>query len=307
MPERLRHAIRDGRMFHAYLFEGGREDTASMADEFAAAALCGRQDGSVCGSCVSCRQIRDGISPYIFRVRTLDEPVLELGEEPRSGKKTKSKDTGKIKDKQIEDVLARSRGGSLSGSRAITIIERADTITPRGQNRLLKILEEPPEDMMIILLTDNAEGLLETIRSRCQIARPLEKDADGMDVRDAFTGRAVTAAANILTGMPAVDLWKEIDYFADSREKALRFTEIAMLFFRDVTLYGQPGCQGLIALRSYEEEIRDAADKSDRDTAVRAAGACERAIRDLKALVSGRHALRYMMFDIQLLHGVNNR
>lgn len=304
VPERLKQAIRDGRVFHAYLFEGAHEDTEALAEEFAAAVLCERQDGTVCGGCVSCRQIRDGVSPYIFHVSTLEEPARELGDEGRAGKKAKAKDSGKIKDKQIEDVIERSRGSSLSSSRIITIIDRADTITPRGQNRLLKVLEEPPEGMMIILMTENAEGLLETIRSRCQIVHPVQDEADP-DVSGAFAKRAVDAAAAMLAGAPAADLWKEIDYFADTREKALRFADTAMLFYRDVVVYGRTGRQDLIRLRAFGDEIRSAAGKADPASAVRAVEACERAVRDLKAVVSMKHALRYMMFDIQLLQGVN--
>ena len=306
VPEQLKQAIRDGRIFHAYLFEGAHEDTEAMAETFAAAVLCSRQDGSVCGTCSSCKQIRDGLSPYIFHVNTLEEPVRELGDTGRAEKRTKPKDSLTIKDKQIEDIIERSRGSSLSSSRVITIIDRADTITPRGQSRLLKVLEEPPESMMIIMVADNAESLLETIRSRCQTVRVKSEEED-IDTRGAFVKRAVMAAAGILAGVPAADLWKEIDYFADSREKAVRFAETAMMFYRDTVVYGQTGRRDLITLTGFEQEVMEMAGKADREAAVQAAEACGRAVRDLKAQMSMKHALRYMMFDIQLFHGVNDR
>ncbi len=307
VPERLRQAIRNGMVFHAYLFEGEHDRTEAMALDFAASLLCSGQDGNACGTCVSCRQIRDGISPHLFRVTTPDNEDPEPGEEKRKGKKKESKDSLKISTKQIEDLIARSRWASISGNQAVIIIDRADTITTNGQNRLLKVLEEPPEGMVFILLTEQAEGLLETIRSRCQIAHPVTEGGDALNAGDAFTKRAIAAAAGILSGKPAVDLWKEIDYFADSREKALRFAETAMLFYRDTAVYGLEGCRDLIVLDNYEDEIRQAAAGRGREKAAAAAASCDRAIRDLKALVSMKHALRYMMFDIQLMQGVKDK
>ena len=43
-----------------------------------------------------------------------------------------------------------------------------------AQNAMLKLLEEPPKDVFILLVTENADSLLETIRSRCQIFRVLK-------------------------------------------------------------------------------------------------------------------------------------
>jgi DNA polymerase-3 subunit delta' len=49
------------------------------------------------------------------------------------------------------------------------IINSADSITSEGQNSLLKILEEPSEDSIMILVVNNLDNLLETIRSRCDV------------------------------------------------------------------------------------------------------------------------------------------
>jgi len=58
----------------------------------------------------------------------------------------------------------------------VFVVEEADLMTPSAQNALLKTLEEPVKDTLIILLTDQPHALLPTIRSRCQIVRfgPLE-------------------------------------------------------------------------------------------------------------------------------------
>lgn len=53
------------------------------------------------------------------------------------------------------------------GSRNVVIVEDADTMTQRAQNRLLKTLEEPPGNSVIFLLSENIENLVQTIQSRC--------------------------------------------------------------------------------------------------------------------------------------------
>lgn len=53
----------------------------------------------------------------------------------------------------------------------IYIIDKAEKMTVEAQNALLKTLEEPPEYAIIILVTNNKEGLLPTIRSRCEIVK----------------------------------------------------------------------------------------------------------------------------------------
>ena len=53
----------------------------------------------------------------------------------------------------------------------MVVIKDADTMTLRAQNRLLKTLEEPFEGTVMILLSENRENLLETIKSRCVLYR----------------------------------------------------------------------------------------------------------------------------------------
>ena len=57
------------------------------------------------------------------------------------------------------------------GDRNIAVIKDADTLTVRAQNRLLKTLEEPFEGTVIMLLSENRENLLDTIKSRCIMYR----------------------------------------------------------------------------------------------------------------------------------------
>lgn len=317
---RLRKLIAEGDLFHAYLMEGSRENNEALASWFTAAALCERQDGGICGECASCLQIADGVSPRIVRVRTAAEAEADderfekrmtEGQQGRGKKgaarkassgRTGTKNTSnKIKDEQVEEVIARSFRSSLSGGTVFTIIDRAETITPKGQNRLLKTLEEPPEGIVLILLASNAEALLDTIRSRCMQFRTDASDeklnAPGKPV---FRKRAVKAACDLIRGVPAFQLWKEMDYFAGTREKASDFCETAQIFFRDTIMYQDPERRKLVTLGEFEAEIAAAAAVVKPEELSEAVRHCETALRDLDANVSMKHALRSLMFSIQL-------
>ncbi len=72
---------------------------------------------------------------------------------------------------QMREVMQLIRVSSFSGNTKCIVIEEAETMTDEAQNALLKLLEEPPSDTIIILIADALEELLPTIRSRSSIMR----------------------------------------------------------------------------------------------------------------------------------------
>jgi len=81
------------------------------------------------------------------------------------------RDGASVKDEAIEELQERLKKKPFAGERNIAVIEDADTMTARAQNRLLKTLEEPFPGTVIILLVSNSENLTQTIRSRCVMMR----------------------------------------------------------------------------------------------------------------------------------------
>jgi DNA polymerase-3 subunit delta' len=68
-------------------------------------------------------------------------------------------------------VLTEATRSPFEGRTKVFIIEEAERMNPAAQNALLKTLEEPHDDSVFILISDQEEELLETVRSRCRIAR----------------------------------------------------------------------------------------------------------------------------------------
>ncbi len=147
LKETLTAARRKGRMSHFYLLSGPRgSGKHTLADLIAAAMLCEQPDGP-CGVCPHCRKVLTHNHPdYI----TIDDPT----------KKTVPVDL--IREARA-DIFVRPN----EGAKKIYLFPRAQDMGIPGQNALLKVLEEPPAYGVFLLLTDNPEKLLPTVRSRC--------------------------------------------------------------------------------------------------------------------------------------------
>jgi len=152
------------RLPHAALVEspdeGARRD---LALELAAAALCEGAGEKPCRRCRHCRKVFLGIHPDV---------TVVAREEPRpSAPKHREITVG-----QIRALIAASAVLPNEAERRVFIIEEAETMNRSAQNALLKLLEEPPAWITLILCTENALELLPTVRSRCV---SLRKNAAG--------------------------------------------------------------------------------------------------------------------------------
>ncbi|WKY44490.1 DNA polymerase III subunit delta' [Eubacteriaceae bacterium ES2] len=147
LVEQLKRQVHQDAVSHAYLFTGiagiGKK---KLALDFAKTILCQGQEPP-CGHCPVCKQIDHGIYP--------DLQVI-------------SSETS-IKIAQVREMISSLAVKPFSGEKRIIIIDDAATMTVEAQNSLLKSLEEPFFYNLFILLTQTPEGVLPTIRSRCQI------------------------------------------------------------------------------------------------------------------------------------------
>ncbi len=149
--ERISAEISGGTLSHAYIIcapAGGGKKT--LAGYIANSVLClENKNGEPCGRCHACAMLNGGGHPDL----TVIKPT---------GDKEKS-----IKIDDIREAKASCYIKPVVGARRVFIVENAETMRADCQNALLKILEEPPEGTLFLLLTDNVERLLPTVRSRC--------------------------------------------------------------------------------------------------------------------------------------------
>lgn len=178
---RLGTAIHTGCLPHALLLCGasgsGRHTLARL---LAAAANCERQGEPhrplPCGSCRTCQRILADNYPD---VKWLTRP---------SGRATVGVEELRL---FREDMLL----SATEAQHRFYIIEEAELMTPAAQNALLKVLEEPPGGVHILLLADGVDRMLSTIRSRVQTVRMARLSPQ--QLTDALRDRDPEAAARI--------------------------------------------------------------------------------------------------------------
>lgn len=151
--EVFRRSVRSGKTPHSYIFEGipgcGRRKTALALLQ---ALFCTVVDDDACGECASCRKIAGNNHGDIHFVEPLP-------------------DKRDISIEQLRDLQRELSLRPYEAPRKACIMEPAERMSVNAANSLLKTLEEPPGNALIILLTENADLLLSTIRSRCQLIR----------------------------------------------------------------------------------------------------------------------------------------
>jgi DNA polymerase-3 subunit delta' len=146
--ELLERSLANGRMAHAYLLLGLPQiGKTTLALNFAQALNC-LDEGKPCGQCRSCRKIAHGNHP--------DVQVIEAT-------------NGTIK---IDQMRAMQREVVLSpheGSWKVYVICQMERATTEAANCLLKTLEEPPDQVILMLTASDMDQLLPTVISRCQV------------------------------------------------------------------------------------------------------------------------------------------
>ncbi len=155
--ELLRHSLESGRLAHAYLFIGQKHvGKMTLAMNLAQALNC-VQEQRPCGQCISCSRIASG--------NHADVQIISRLPGANSG------DTGPRKEIGISQIRELQQAAGLQpyeGKHRVFIIDGAEYLNEESANCLLKTLEEPPPQVLIILLALNDSSLLPTIVSRCQ-------------------------------------------------------------------------------------------------------------------------------------------
>ena len=144
-------AVQADAVSHAYILNGERgSGKRLLANLFAMSLQCQNreEDGEACGKCQSCKQAQNGNQPDIIKVTHEKPNTISVDD---------------IRTQVNNDIVIKP----YSIKYKIYIIPEADLMSAQAQNALLKTIEEPPEYAVIMLLTENAEALLPTIRSRC--------------------------------------------------------------------------------------------------------------------------------------------
>ncbi|MCI9438882.1 MAG: DNA polymerase III subunit delta' [Lachnospiraceae bacterium] len=161
IKEHLRNALSSGKVSHAYIINGEKSSGKEfIAKVFSMALQCEKDGEKPCQECASCKKALSGNHPDIIHV-THEKPNTISVDDIRT---------------QVNATVAIKPYGA---GRKVYIVGEAEKMNVAAQNALLKTLEEPPEYVVILLLTSNVSALLPTIVSRSVVLnmKPVSDDA----------------------------------------------------------------------------------------------------------------------------------
>ncbi|MEN6081396.1 DNA polymerase III subunit delta' [Chromobacterium piscinae] len=165
------------RMPGAWLFTGGAGiGKLAFAEHLSLSLLCESPAAShqPCGQCQGCRWFASGTHPDFRRL----SPFADEEEEGKEAKTTRK--LPQIKIEAVREVIDFAHLTAHRAGRRVILVEPAENLNLAAANALLKILEEPPEAVLFLLVSHAPQRLLPTIRSRCRqfaLTRPSEPAA----------------------------------------------------------------------------------------------------------------------------------
>ena len=156
------------RFSHAWLIHGlAGIGKVQFAKAGAAALLCEQSQAHLaCGQCASCQWLLSGNHPDL---RLLRPDALSAVEQPDSLSTSRAKSPSKeIRVEQLRELHTWFNTATHRGGYRVAIIYPAERLNMISANALLKVLEEPPKNTVLLLIADQYERLLPTIISRCR-------------------------------------------------------------------------------------------------------------------------------------------
>lgn len=219
VKERLVRSYKEGRISHAQLFLGPQgSGSLPMALAYAQFISCtNKQDDDSCGACSSCVKYNKLVHPDLhfvypvalskdvktstdvaveWREAFLDNPYITLFSwfEQLAAENKQAV----IGTEESGEILRKLSLTTYEAEYKIMIIWQAEKMNPSAANKLLKILEEPPDKTLFLLVCENEDQLLRTIVSRTQLIKINKiKDADLIDALVSMHGQTAEAAEKI--------------------------------------------------------------------------------------------------------------
>ena len=154
----INSSARSNSIPHAYLFEGPTHVGKMTAAKELAMFLNCNSTVEACSNCVQCKRIMNGTHADVEFIGLSDNNIS-------------SSNQGVVTIEQIRNIQKKIALSPFEGKYRVIIIAEAENLTLEASNCLLKTLEDPPEGVVIVLLTVNSSNLLSTVVSRCLLVQ----------------------------------------------------------------------------------------------------------------------------------------
>lgn len=251
----LKRAVTSGQIAHAYLFEGpegiGKD---ALALEFAKVLNCREKGSEACGRCDSCKRMESLQHQNVRIIMALpsgkgetsgDDPLKGFTDEQMESIKGELAEKAKdpyhrisvpkanfIKVNSVREIRRQASLTATNDGRKVFVILNADEMNLESSNSLLKTLEEPPGETVLLLTTARREQLLATILSRCQVVHcePLtdEEVAQALVERDGIKAEEASVIARLANGSYGAARMLASEDMLRLRTEVIQFVRLAL-------------------------------------------------------------------------------
>ena len=248
IKKRLIRSVQEERISHAQLFTGP-EGTGklALALAFAQYVSCrNRGEADSCGECASCRKYEKLAHPDfhfvfpVFPTKEFKKPVSDdfLPRWREMVKKTpyftlsqwlgfieNENAQGLIYERESDSIMRKLNLKSFEAEFKVMIIWLPEKMHPACSNKLLKLIEEPPNKTLFLMVTENEESIISTIRSRAQLLKVPFIDNESMKIalenKEGVNKEQVAEAVHLASG----NFIKALEYLNPDEDTQFYFTK----------------------------------------------------------------------------------
>ena len=316
IKEHLKTAIENGKISHAYIIHGEKNAGKEfIAETFAMALECENDtDIEPCMECHACKQAITKNNPDIITL--IHEKPGTIGVED-------------VRRSIVSDVSIRPYNGKWK----IYLINDAEKMSVQAQNALLKTLEEPPDYVVIMLLTSNMSALLPTIISRSTVLnmRPVDDKTvrkylmERIHVPDYQADICVAFARGNIGKAKHLATSEDFDNIKNDAVRVLKYAhemdmnefvsalnqisaykiniedylDILLIWYRDVLMFKATGDLDSLVFKEEIKTIRERAGRSSYEAVERIIEAIEKTKVRLRANVNFELAMELLLLAIK--------
>ena len=234
----LKKVLAEGRLGQAYIFLGPKAGRKELALNLAKAVNCLQsKEGEPCEKCSSCR-----------KVTSLNHPDVRLIEPEGLSLKI-----GQMR--WLQDQISLK---PFEGKKKVYIIEEAEKMTSEAANSLLKTLEEPPGESLLILGTSNLFALFPTIISRCQLLR---LNSPSLEKGELEKREGILELLKKGLSLNREELFTLSREFSRSREEMREILNLILTWHRDILVLKESEEVRLLFFPEREKELREEENK----------------------------------------------
>ncbi len=202
IEELLKNTIKSKKVVNGYMFSGsGKTKNYDYAKKFAKMILCLSPEDEECKKCKSCLMFDDDNHSDYFEINKESSESIKIDE--------------------IRGMQERIAEKPITSSKKVYLINNAEQMTQEAQNCLLKTLEEPPDFITILLVANNENTILPTIKSRCTKIVFTEENVEELSEEEKERYKSLEKIFGNINKYKSIDLLNKLDVLYKDKDNIL--------------------------------------------------------------------------------------